>query len=89
MTPDVHFLAAVLYVIPERRLVTFPCVHRGRLVRRSISGAALSVLWGRAVQGEADMGEAFAACRGRVEALVRAAGARPDVACARLAHGRG
>jgi hypothetical protein len=64
-----HFLASGPFVIPERQLVTFPCVHRGRLVRCAIDGPALTALWGR--PAHADLAEAFAACRGRVEALVR------------------
>jgi hypothetical protein len=64
MTPEVHCLTAVPSVIPERRLVTFACLAGGRLVRCAISGSALAVLWGRAVREEADLGEAFAACRG-------------------------
>jgi hypothetical protein len=44
MPPGTHFLAAVPFVIPERRLVTFPCMHRGRLVRCAIDGPALTLL---------------------------------------------
>jgi len=71
MNPDPHFLAAVPYVIPERQLVTFPCLAAGRLVRCAIGAAALAELWGRPVQGGAELAEAFAACRGRIEGLVR------------------
>jgi hypothetical protein len=50
---DPHFLAAVPYVIPERQLVTFPAMHRGRLVHCAIGGAALAELHGRPVRTEA------------------------------------
>jgi hypothetical protein len=71
MTRDVHFLAAVPCVIPERGLVTFPCLARGRLVRCAIGGAALALLWGKPAQAEAELASTFAACRVRIEALVR------------------
>jgi hypothetical protein len=45
-------------------------MHAGRLVRCSIGGAALAVLWGKPARTEAELAEAFAACRARVEALV-------------------
>ena len=66
----VHFLAAVPFTIPDRSMVTFPCVADGRLIRCSIGGAALAELHGRPVRTEAELAEAFAARRGRVEALV-------------------
>jgi hypothetical protein len=70
MHPEaVHFLAAVPFVIPERQLVTFPCMHRGRLVRCAIDGPTLALLWRRPASVE--VASAFAACRGKVEALMR------------------
>jgi hypothetical protein len=71
VSADVHFLAAVPYVIPDRQLLTFPCLAGLRLVRCAICSGALAVLWGRPVRGETDLAEAFAACRGRIEDLVR------------------
>jgi len=71
VTPDPHHLAALPYIIPERGLVTFPCIAAGRLVRCAVSGAALAELRGGPVRTEAELTSAFAACRGRVEALVR------------------
>jgi hypothetical protein len=71
MSADIHFLAAVPYVIPERQLVTFPCLAGGRLVRCAICSGALAELCGRPVRTEAELTAAFAACRPRIEALVR------------------
>jgi hypothetical protein len=67
----VHFLAAVPYCLPDRRLVTFPCVAGGMLVRCGIENSTLALLWGRAVHTEAEQAEGFAACRRLIEDLVR------------------
>ena len=56
MIHDLDLLAALPCVIPERGLVTFPCLAGGRLVHCAICGGALALLW----------------CKpGRTEALVR------------------
>jgi hypothetical protein len=59
------------FCIPERRLVTFPYVAGGKLVRCSVENTALALLWGRAAHTEAEQVGAFVACRGRIEDLVR------------------
>jgi hypothetical protein len=70
MSAHVHFLAALPYALPGRGLVTFPCLARGRLVHCAIDGTTLTLSWGKTARTEAELAEAFAACRPRVEALV-------------------